>query len=302
MKASQVRKGNSMTHSSSRWNHMQSIPMPEISENEISEAIHEFSEGCDSLEKLLLDCKANGVETSGCHFGHGSYLDIRPDSGQKKIAQMLAKTLKIPKTQILITPNAGNPFSGQDWYRATIGFQSQTNIAERDIYFFQELSKALKLEYSCSPILLETAKTLLELCNFLKDKESELNIRITHHYGESFAITLETWKTKLNVTYYKKLFNKVGLKPYTKENWPIVLWETYPITDEELYNKLSLFTQQLISKFSLPLPTEITEDMRFAAKAMVMRRKFGTEPTGIAKMNDWINSYRSREQSPVNYK
>lgn len=290
-----------MEHTSSRWNRMKSIPMSEICENELTEAIHEWAEGCESLEKLLLYCKKNDVETCGCHFGHGSYLAIRTDSGKQKVAQMVAKTLELSNTQILIQPNAGNPFSGPDWYRDSINFGSNAHIPEGDSLFFRELSNALEFELSPS-LLLGTAHTLLELYYFLKGKESELDIRLKHLDSENYIISFESWNCQRIVDHHTKLFEKVGLQPIIKENLPIVTWETYPITREDLYNRLSYYTRELLKSYSLPLPSEISKDMRFSARAMVMRRKFGTDAVGIAKMNDWINTHLSHGQSPVNYK
>ena len=105
----------------STWNCLKSIPVDDLSEAELKEAIHEWAEGHDSFEELLWLCYNNGIKTNGCCAGdhHFAYVDFLLDEGKEKLLEMMSAAWKYGKINFFCQ-FYGNPRSGSDWYKTCL--------------------------------------------------------------------------------------------------------------------------------------------------------------------------------------
>lgn len=285
------------------YNRMESIPIDSItSEKELKRAINDWAEGSRPLKNLLWACYENNVKTSGCHSGHGRglpYIDFDPDgSNREKLVQVLSTAHNFGNSQIFIMFN-GNPYSGPDWYKTVI--DTFPLIIKDARKFLVELTKAVSSEEKTIDIAIEN---LLNICDFLKDKDSPLHFRIIVSDEEKYYVYVECCNNNRDWDYYGKLFEKAGMtydeeKPEFKD-WRIT-WKVVANSKNEFAEVLQRIHQTMMENWDLELPEEITEDMDMKAKALVMRRKFGTNREGIEKLNEWLNANKEKGMRDVHY-
>ena len=130
----------------SKYNNMKSIPIDSIPEEEMAQAIKEWAEGDESMERLLWTCYKKGIKTSGCHAGGSPYIDFTDQENINKISGLMDVTQKIEGSQILIKVDGGNPFSGAEWHLPNILLHLQTSYKDEADAFFDKLTNSLLQE------------------------------------------------------------------------------------------------------------------------------------------------------------
>lgn len=104
-----------------KYNNLSSIDIYSLSNEELKKAIHEWAEGEPVIEELLWKCYNSGVETRGCHAGGRPYLTISADKSTDKVKNMLASVCDVDGFSIIISPDGGNAFSGDNFYKSDLG-------------------------------------------------------------------------------------------------------------------------------------------------------------------------------------
>lgn len=284
------------------WNRMESIPIKTfISEKALKRAINDWAEGNRYLKNLLWACYENGIETSGCHSGHGRgtpYVDFRIDTTpREKIKPLVSAALSIGNGQVFAMFN-GNPRSGPDWHRPTICMSPfKINDSKR---FLKELCKAAKADEDVKD---EAIENFMNICEFMEDKETPLLFRIIVEDGKKYTIYAECIMNNRDWDYYDRLFTKASMSYDTNQSdakwrsdWMVTVngKEEFAVAIKKLYEAIK-------NNWTLKLPEEITSDMNDRCKALLMRRKFGTNRAGIEKLNEWLNANKEDRMWDVNY-
>ena len=126
----------------SKYNTGRSMITEGISE-EIEEAIKEWSEGSESLERLLRTCHLTDdehkIDTKGC-CKHAAYIQFVPKNHYacEKIKQMLNVAQNIEGSQVLISPDGGyNILGGNAWDVPDIAFGFTGTQREKEECFDQ---------------------------------------------------------------------------------------------------------------------------------------------------------------------
>lgn len=269
----------------STWNHGASIPVSDLTESELKEAIHEWAEGCDSLEELLWLCNQNGLETNGCDAGnhHFAYIDFLLKEENAKLMEIMSAAWNYGKCNFFCL-FFGNPRSGRDWYKTVINLSPRKNADA--VPLFNELCSVLKKEKSVSES--QVCKKLLELIEFLDDKEADITMHMNKKADSLYHFYFKAFSGSHNVEYFTKLFSNLGYTEVKSPNKPIIAWEFETTDEKELEEFLKKTLEVFKCEWSLELPNEPTEDMDFNSIALVMRRKFGTDDEGIKKFNEWL--------------
>ena len=284
------------------WNRLDSIPTNLLNEQELKEAMKEWAEGNDELEQFLWLCHSNGVETSGCCCGHGDgapYVYFNVEGCLKdKFENLLMTNLTLEDAEILLLFN-GSPRSGPDWYKPTVMLVPLKESAASK--FFEKLSSSLKGKQEFKNK--DAIKYFMDIYEFMKDKETPLRFRITVLNKVRYVISIECLGNNRNWDYYSDLFTTIGFKEKKNYIYPElnIKWEHIAIGQEKFKNIMEKLYQTLISRWTLELPEEITEDMWDVDEALVMRRKFGTDRKGIELMNKWLNENKEPYMEDVNY-
>ena len=271
----------------SRWNRMVSIPVNSLTQEELREAIHEWAEGCEELEKLLWTCYHKGIETGGSHVGkHNNYFEFYVDFNSTSLLQRIlsaAETYGFAETFMMF---GGNPFSGPNWYRTNLCIECL--IPEKVAEFYSQVNHTLEDE--TQNISARCFALMLEFAEFFEDKLANLRFRMKVRNHSEYELFIETSKSGHNVAYFDELFGSFGMIQMKRDDSPVVLWYINGFSEEDFYLTIKTILDGIRSKWKLETPTEIVDEKNPFFNALIMQKKFGTTPEGVKKMNDWINS------------
>ena len=271
----------------SKYNNYESIPIDSLKEEELKTAIKEWAEGSPAMEELLWTFYHSGIKTNGCHAEARPFIGFNYDPQEKeKISRLMDAALSIKGSNISISPDGGNPFSGKDWYKPTItlGFNDETK--EEVEQHLQYLTYILKNDQT----MIENTRTssILELLDFLINKYSALTIFITHTEDEKYEIAVEG-KTKMKKEKHdilKHVFEPIGLEE--KEVGPRYCWEHSYHDMDELEQGIKKVSSHIIDNYTFQTPTKEEECEKFNTIAH-LKRKESLEKTGkLDEFNKWL--------------
>lgn len=281
---------------------MESIPVKSLGDKELKQAITDWSEGNRHLKKLLWRCYKAGVETSGCHSGHRKstpYVDFQIEgTARTKLRKILSSTLDLGDAEVFLS-FGGNPWSGPDWYKPVV--LTAPLKVEYTTIFFKSLIASLKEKKESQND--EIVKAFMDIYESMRDRETPLKFRMRVYEGECYKISIECFENNRDWKYYTELFTSIGFKEERNPRYPdsIILWENIANGREEIKSMLQELNYTLKTKWTLELPEEITEDMSVVSRALLMRRKFGTDRKGIELLNKWLNDNKEPGMDDVNY-
>ena len=283
----------------SKWNSGASVPIHSLTSEELKDAIHEWSEGSEELERLLWTCYRRGLETGGCHIGkYNNYLEfyISPESSEYlKRTLSVAESYGFAETFMMF---GGNPLSGPNWYRTSISVDCL--IPENVGGFYERINDALEGENS--KVSARCFALMLEIAEFFEDKLADLNFRMKVRNHSEYEFFIEKYKGRHNWDYLDELFSSFGMLQKKAEDAPFVFWYLMSFSEEDFYNTLVIILNGIREKWSLEAPSEIVDPRDFNFNALLMQKKFGNTPEGVKKMNDWINANNPRPDGrKVNY-
>lgn len=278
----------------SKYNHIKSIPVDSIPKEELSQAIKEWSEGDESMEKLLWACFENKLKTSGCHAGINPYIgfDYEKDNNDKFI-QIINETLKIKGAQVLLVPDGGNPFSGSDWYKPslTVGFMGVEYQDEADPIFdmLTETINSSNQKQDTNP------SKILELLEFLIDKYSDITIRIRYKKDGKYIIYLERRIYEEDTELYEELnslFTPAGLT-LEDDEISIKSWMIQEDNLEEFEKKVNKMVNYIINNYSIEKPKSISDTTSFKIKAHIKRDEC-LKKDNLEEFELWLMNERKR--------
>lgn len=287
--------------SKSKWNRIESIPVSSLSEDELKQAIKEWSDGSKQLESLLWTCYKNGIKTSGCHTGkHANfvYLSINLEGNTPRdiLKCMLSEVEKFGNAQVNLH-FGGNPISGPEWYKTSIFISSRYALqADR---LWENLDKAITEKHSDKQYI--CFSRILDFHDFLQDKDCGLTCRMYISAYHMYEIKFDDSGPESTTEYFSAFFDKLGFK--TEKNSSKKFW-VFRTSDKSVFkDMLDKIGEAFEKEYSLEKPTEITQGMTFAYRAYLMQKKLGYTPEAIKKMNDWINTNQTDDPHPgiVNY-
>ncbi len=278
----------------SKWNRMVTIPVYRLSQAELEEAIHDWAEGSEDLEELLWLCYKSHVETSSCCANW--YIDFRIDSSNREyLKRMLALAEDVEESQVHILPHAANFYCGPDWWREDIGINTPG--------YGEILFQALKGAFTEEDVPKGCYPRILDLYDFLKDKEADLSIRLKRNKRGQYRLAFEAKKSNPNIGFFVKLLHFTDLSRYCHGYERERYYECvcHADTYEEMNEKIDKILKVFQEKWDLVPPTEFTDNMTLLEKAVMMRKKFGGTPEGVQKLNQWINENKDPEDREVHY-
>ena len=273
----------------SRYCDGSSIPVDSLNRQERRQAIKEWSEGNPFLRELLHECYRHQVKTTAC-CAHYPYISVQiTGSSLSKLHALFHAAEKIGNVRFQMHLNAPNPNSGPNWFQESISISPLRGTRKNE--FLCKLSLAfLSFHNQTSDIF-----SLLEsFFLFLSGKDSELSIDVFIQNHSHYQLILECNKNKRNAEFYSPLFTRLGLKTpdFLQPNFPILAWELESNNKDAFYEQAYLILNEMKENWTLPMRMDLSEDMPFSSKALLMRRKLGTSPEGIQQWNEWIKANR----------
>ena len=284
----------------SKYNHIHSIPIESIPKEEIAIAIKEWAEGDEAMERLLWACYENGVKTDGCHTGMCPYLGLKYTGSNDKVIKLLAACINLEESQIFISPDGGNPISGEDWYITNIGIGFETESIEKSGKNLDTLSSALNNDTSLKEA--ELVSLLLKLSDFLVDKESALKLRFNYSENKySFSIECTPVNEEVSI-YFDKLFKEANF--FEAEN-PVKeskrrFWKIESDNLDDMINKLHESINYIINNYSLEPPTREEDITDLHQLARFKRKEFGNDVDSYERFVAWYE--QKQEEMFSSYK
>ena len=284
----------------SKYNHIHSIPIESIPKEEIAIAIKEWAEGDEAMERLLWACYENGVKTDGCHTGMCPYLGLKYTGSNDKVIKLLAACINLEESQIFISPDGGNPISGEDWYITNIGIGFETESIEKSGKNLDTLSSALNNDTSLKEA--ELISLLLKLSDFLVDKESALKLRFNYSENKySFSIECTPVNEEVSI-YFDKLFKEANF--FEAEN-PVKeskrrFWKIESDNLDDMINKLRESINYIINNYSLEPPTREEDITDLHQLARFKRKEFGNDVDSYERFVAWYE--QKQEEMFSSYK
>ena len=277
-----------------KYNNIKSISINSLSKNEINDAIKEWAENDNSMEKLLWSCYNNGVETTGCHAGNYSYLSLRVNNSKNEVIKLLDTFQKIKDTKIIVYPDGGNPFSGEDWYKPELTFCFNKLYKDETDKIFDLLAHALN---NREQVIVEENffSQILKLYDFFAYKESGLTFDVYYTKDDFYKFAIKLWSKKNQLNYFNNLFSKcdLTLEPNTK-NKPFETWYIKSKNLEEIISKTKNCINYIINNYSMKLPNSINELTSFPEIALLKKREFGNSIEGKEQFRQWLANEREK--------
>lgn len=271
------------------WNRGYSIPVSDLSKFQLIRAIHEWAEGNRELEKLLWWCHRNGVLTSGCDAGdhHFPYIDFQVEgSSIQNLKRILVATENLDDEATIFLMFVSNPYSGPNWYKPTLAiFPSNKN-------FFKDINKSLKK----TKIVENGFVNILQLHDFLKDKECGLDITFEKTSSSEYSLSFRSYMNERNWQYYTDLFCEAGLTkiaPSEKDS-RVMEWNAKCSSKEDFDFLVNRIMEVLSTKWTLGLLNPTMDDMDFKSIALYMHRLFENHPKGDLIMKEWLRRQRKK--------
>lgn len=267
-----------------KYNNLSSIDIYSLSNEELKKAIHEWAEGEPVIEELLWKCYNSGVETRGCHAGGRPYLTISADKSTDKVKNMLASVCDVDGFSIIISPDGGNAFSGDNFYKSDLGivFLKTMYKDEADEIFKKMITSLDEIEIKHNKMV----NSIIDLYTFFKEKESDLSFRIILDEN-IFEFSIEM-SSAINYDYYCNIFKNIGL---TMEPNNPGIWYFSSNNVDDFESKLEYVKNILIKEYNLELPTKIENGMSFNQMFRLLRRKYIEKYGDDLKFKEFKNEF-----------
>lgn len=260
----------------SKYNHLKSIPIENIPSEDMGRAIKEWSEGDESLEKFLWTCYQKNIKTSGCHAGSHPYIDFVDQDNFERISCLLDVTEKTAGSNILLSVDGGNPFSGPDWYKPTILIGLDTDSKEEADRYFENLNHSLLEEKEY-----QNTHAIFKLLDFFRKKDSSLMFRFVHTSNDKYSFYIESRVIpKDRYHYYDDLFEKAGFTEEVfegSEDSDRHSWKVDGDNYLDFSSKLNSIVEFITSNYSIDRPNSEDEALSFVALARYKMRTLSEE-------------------------
>ena len=279
----------------SKYNHIHSIPIESIPKEELAQAIKEWAEGDEAMERLLWACYENDIKTAGCHAGGFPYLEFRFENATDKVISLINATIETKGSQVLMTPDGGNPISGEEWYLPDIAVGFETMYKDEAGQCFDHLTESLTKDNSDNKDK-AMAYALMRLLEFLIGKESALTLRFKYNENGNYAFSLESNPVNEEVSiYFNQLFTKAN---FTEENiFPEGSkrrsWKIESDNFEDMLKQLHESVESIINNYSLEPPTREEDITDLRQLARFKRKEFGDDVDSYERFVEW---YEKKEE------
>ena len=251
-----------------KYNNLSSIDIHSLSPEELKIAIHEWAEGDEAMEALLWKCYYTGVETKQSHAGGRPFIEVSADQNADKVKNMIDSVSDIDGFSILISPDGGNPFSGDVFYKAGIGIIFLSTEYQEDAeILFNKMNASLDLEKKSNS---KMADSIINLYNFFREKESDLEFRIRFVDGK-YIFNAEI-NGRMHTEEFEKMFSGFGLVQDKEAVFNSWCFESDNL--EEFGNRLEAVSNAIISSYSFEKPDKLDERMSLNEVFRYLRRRY----------------------------
>lgn len=264
----------------SKYNHMMSIPVESVPEEEIETAIKEWAEGNEPLERLLKECYKRGIRTNGCHGKVNPYIDFIYQDNLERINSLFKVIETTPNSQVLVSVDGSNPYSGPEWDKSVIDFSLYTKYKDEADSFFDSLKEALKEDKT------EINNPFYDLLYFFQNKESGLQFRFMNVDNNKYDFIVESFKLEDRYSYFNKLFTESGLKEI-KTDHPRYYWGITSNDLSTIKEKIEDVSKYIIKNYNFEAPQKEEDIKNFHLLARYKKKNMSEED-----FYEWLDNER----------
>ena len=257
----------------SKYNNMKSIAIEDLSEKDLEQAIKEWAEGDDAMERLLWSCYRNGVKTSGCHAGNNPYIGIEyEEKSRNKIVQLISSVMHVKGIRIILSPDGCNPFSGPNWYKPDIAIGSSAEYKDEADQLFDIMNNELKINETKN----ENYTSIIKLFEFLIGRYSGIHLRILHTQNDEYIFSIDKPFNEKEIETFNELneiLTSAGLT-YIDNNNPHKEWIFKSNEEIDFIKNLNSISKIICNNYTLKKPESIEETSSFNIKAHIKRDEY----------------------------
>lgn len=278
----------------SKYNHIKSIPIESIPKEEIKMAISEWAEGDKALENLLWICYEKGLKTCGSHAGARPFIDFIYQEELNRLVCLFEKIQTIKGSDIYVQIDGGNPFSGDNFDKASISIGNDCEYKKDTDLFFDMLSETLQKNMDE-----KKDHPLLKMINFLNEKGTGLRLRFKYNRDNSYEFSIES--SILNedrYKYYSELFKKTNMNEEIInlfDDKKRCNWRIKSNNLEEIIDKMNNISDIIESDFKLEPETDENKIVDFTLLA-----KYKKQTLSKDDFDNWLKVKREELLTPVN--
>lgn len=277
----------------SKYNNMRGISFSELREDEIEQAIREWSQGNIHMEKLLWACREHGVETMGCHPLGMPYLELAVNNSHDKIRRMLNAAQSVPYSSVLVMPDGGNPTSGEKtWYRPNLTITFDTTSRRKVNKSLDKLYEAIVLEEEQEGTENGIFMHMLDFHDFFAERESGLNLYMLNNKSGIYQFSIISRGNGTDSTYFADLFRRAGMR--LDRELRGTGWSVTDIDEKRFGERVKKAKTTITEEYSLGIPKEIKPNMDLTIVARIMRRQFGDTLEGRERFSQWLQDLGKR--------
>ena len=271
-----------------KWNNSKSVDIESLSEEEKDEAFIGWSMGDEVLYKLLKNFNRNNIETFGSHVGPGGYIDFNPNRNNEKLRQLLNV---IKDTRAGLYLSFGGNIMGMDKIDSTkFSLGTGYGTSKEDLYeVFGRINDILEGKEKIPED--NNIAYILDLQEFLSDKECNLGIHFDHEQDDRYSIHVGLFPNKYEDR-LNELLNSVGISRYDDEEIKgseRTAWRIEFDSYEEFTKKIKELTETFIQNYDIPPINDLFVG-NDSNRARTLNRVLGKTEEGKVKFQKWIDS------------
>jgi hypothetical protein len=277
---------------SRNWNDKSSIPIRNLTPEELKEAIHEWAEGSEELEELLWLCHDHKVVTLGCHVsksGNGCYIEFDIEDADREYLKKIVYYTYLTGWGRLVLHFGANPRSGPDWYKPTISVSTSIPYpANRLFKNLIEVFRDGKKTDEKAPFL-----KIFELYEVAKRKSIPLLIRLKNYdMAENIIYAEDHVYTSIDNP-ISEAFAQAGLKRFSqskRDEGLGPLWYGMSYGDENLEKDLDTLIK-CIENLQVNIDSSHLECLRNGYLLRAKRFEFPLDDEGDAQFMAWFKKH-----------
>ena len=276
-----------------KWNNSKSVDIKNLSEEEKDEAFIGWGMGDEVLYKLLKNFNRNNIETFGSHVGPGGYIDFNPNRNNEKLRQLLNV---IKDTRAVLHLSFGGNIIGMDKIDSTnLSLGTGYGTSKEDLYeVFGRINDILEGKEKIPED--NNIAYILDLQEFLSDKESNLGFHFNHDLDDRYSIDVGLFPNKYEDR-LNELLKTVGISKYDEENFKgseRCEWRIEFDSYDDFTKKIKELTETFIQNYDIPPINDLFVG-NDSNRARTLNRVLGKTEEGKIKFQKWFDSKIEQE-------
>ena len=267
-----------------KYNTGKSLDIEQFSEEELREAIKDWSQGYESMEEFLWACYNNGIKTFGSNMGSLTYVDFRIDNTDiELLKRILAINASKENITIMFKNGSNNPIACDNLEKEGVSIWRECKNSNDSNMFIRDLTRVIKEDNRNNDT--RVIDELFSFHKFFVDNKSDIGF-ISMAHDESYDFMIQPSYYLYNSGILDDLISGAGLQ---KDG--IRCWYLTASSLDELTEKIKECRERFIEANSpeLQFPKKIKRYMNFYTIYQMKKMEYGENVEGKRRLEEWLN-------------